>query len=310
MGSQRNIVLTVSPHNEQTSKVVKALAHEPRQAILELLCGNLLNVSEIAKRLDMPVSTANVHVQILEDAGLILAEHKPASRGSQKVCTASYNSILLQFPQQPQTEYAVAEVSMPIGNFSDCNIIPTCGLASAESVIGLLDDPTSFYEPNKHSAQLIWFHQGHLEYRFPNRVPAVSTLHELHLSLELCSEAPRHHEHWPSDITLWINEIEIGTWTCAADFGDQRGKLTPSWWDSYNTQYGLLKLWKVNHEGTFIDGIKLSNIRLEDLNIHQERFIPLRIGIKEDALHIGGVNIFGRSFGNYPEDITLSLLYL
>jgi predicted transcriptional regulator len=42
-------------------------------------------------------------------------------------------------------------------------------------------------------------------------------LEALEISLELCSEAPvttpETSKNWPSDITIWINEQEIGAWT-------------------------------------------------------------------------------------------------
>jgi predicted transcriptional regulator len=33
----------------------------------------------------------------------------------------------------------------------------------------------------------------------------------------------------------------------------------------------------------------------------------MRIGIDENASHPGGVNIFGRGFGNYDQDIVMRL---
>jgi predicted transcriptional regulator len=35
----------------------------------------------------------------------------------------------------------------------------------------------------------------------------------------------------------------------------------------------------------------------------------VRIGVKADARYVGGLNIFGRHFGNYPQDIVLRLRY-
>jgi hypothetical protein len=37
--------------------------------------------------------------------------------------------------------------------------------------------------------------------------------------------------------------------------------------------------------------------------------ITVRVGVKADALHVGGINLFGSSFGNYPQDLTLRLEY-
>jgi predicted transcriptional regulator len=305
----RGLVVRSDYNDERTYKVLKALASQPRLRILELLSSHVHNVSEIAEALEMPLSTANLHVGILEEAGLLIAEHKPASRGSQKLCARAFDTITLELPHGHLDNQAVLELSMPVGGYVDAQVTPTCGLASETGIIGLFDDPASFYEPERVHAQLLWFHHGYVEYRFPNRLPPKAELDSLHLSLELCSEAPLHHPNWPSDVTVWINGVEIGTWTSPGDFGGQRGTLTPSWWEDHNSQYGLLKVWQVNHEGSLVDGLRISDVRLKDLAVTSGKFIAVRIGVKEDALHVGGLNLFGRHFGNYPQDIVLRLRY-
>ena len=118
-----------------------------------------------------------------------------------------------------------------------------------------------------------------------------------------------HHENWPSDVTMWINGTEIGTWTSPADFGGKRGVLTPDWWESRNTQYGLLKIWQVNGDGSYVDGVRVSSVQLDELQITGHDFISVRIGVKPEAANLGGINIFGSHFGNYPQDIVLRLDY-
>jgi predicted transcriptional regulator len=245
----------------------------------------------------------------LEKAGLLLSELRPGARGVQKMCSRVYDSIILQLPHGNLTTEQVVELTMPVGAFVACDVTPTCGLASAEGVIGLYDDESSFYEPLRIEAQLVWFHHGYVEYRFPNRLPPGGVLDSLQLSMEICSEAPLHRADWPSDITLSVNDVELGTWTSPGDFGGQRGVLTPDWWETWNSQYGLLKVWQVNNEGSYIDGIRLSNVTLTDLWSSQQPFISVRIGVKANAKQVGGINIFGRKFGNYPQDISLRLRY-
>jgi predicted transcriptional regulator len=296
---------------ERVEAVLKALASTTRRRILALLADRLLNVTEIARALGLPVSTANLHVNALEDAGLLLAEHRPASRGLQKVCTRAYDSVVLELPgpERSQESGEVAEVSMPIGAFVDCAAVPSCGLAGELGIIGMLDDPAAFYDPDRVHAQLVWFHQGHLTYRFPNRLPPRAELLSLTVSCEVCSEAPLHHDDWPSDITLWVNGVEVGTWTSPADFGGQRGSLTPEWWESHNSQYGMLKVWRVTAEGSWIDGVPGTGATLAELDVAAARWIDVKIGVKEDATHVGGLNLFGRGFGNYPQDLVLRLRY-
>ena len=48
-------------------------------------------------------------------------------------------------------------------------------------------------------------------------------------------------------------------------------------------------------------------LSLKDLDIANHHSIRLRIGVKENARHPGGINIFGRGFGNYDQDIVLKL---
>jgi predicted transcriptional regulator len=53
--------------------------------------------------------------------------------------------------------------------------------------------------------------------------------------------------------------------------------------------------------------MKVSPVSLKDLDVDTHHSIRLRIGVKDDARHPGGINIFGRGFGNYDQDIVLRL---
>lgn len=303
----RHLELDAADSAGRTLAVAKALASEPRLRILALLRDNLLNVSEIAKALGIPVSTTNLHLGVLERAGLVLTDRKPAARGSQKVSIGAFDTITVRLPRAAEEEADYLEVSMPVGAYVDCSVAPTCGLAGEHGVIGLFDDPASFFEPGRLDAQLLWFHHGYVEYRFPHRREPDREVRSLKLTVELCSEAPLHHHDWPSDITLWINGVEVGTWTSPADFGGQRGVLTPGWWEARNSQHGLLKAWQVDRDGSRIDGLPLSDVTVEDLRLADEPFIAVRVGVRPDARNVGGLNLFGRRFGNYPQDIVLRL---
>jgi predicted transcriptional regulator len=157
-------------------------------------------------------------------------------------------------------------------------------------------------------AGLIWFTRGFLEYQFPNNAKlAQNTIEVLEFALELSSEVPGTSADWPSDITLSVNGTEIGTWTSPGDFGDKRGVYTPDWWKLKGSQYGKLKSWRVTDEGTYVDGVKISPVSLVDLDLSNHHSIRLRIAVKPDAKHPGGINIFGRGFGNYDQDIIMRL---
>lgn len=300
-------VLQIDTDSERGRRTLAVLASMPRLRVLEYLSDRVANVSEVARELGMSVSTATLHLSALEEAGLVTSEQRPATRGTQKVCARLFDRILVVFSHGVEaTKETVVEVSMPVGAYSECEVTATCGLASAAGLIGLVDDPLSFYEPERVSAQLLWFRHGFVEYRFPNRLPGYVNPTSLTLSAEVCSEAPLHRDDWPSDVSVWVNDTEIGTWTAPGDFGGQRGALTPDWWETRNSQYGHLKVWRVTSEGSFIDGLRLSDVSLDDLDLSGP-VVSLRIGVKPDARNVGGLNLFGEHFGNYPQDLVLTL---
>jgi predicted transcriptional regulator len=157
-------------------------------------------------------------------------------------------------------------------------------------------------------AALIWFGKGYIEYKFPNNAKLINAgVESIEFSMELSSEVPGTNLNWPSDITLGLNNVPVGTWTSPGDYGDKRGVYTPNWWKLEGSQYGKLKTWRINHKGTYIDGIRISDVTIDALDLEKHHSIRLRIGIDPAARHPGGVNIFGRGFGNYDQDIVMRL---
>ncbi len=55
------------------------------------------------------------------------------------------------------------------------------------------------------------------------------------------------------------------------------------------------------------DGVKVSRVTLKHLDLASHHSIRLKIGIDDHAKHPGGVNIFGRGFGNHDQDIVMRL---
>lgn len=286
----------------------KALSSEIRLKILGLLQEGPLCVNEIAEFLNIPASSAALHVRVLEEAELIRTELKPGIRGSMKLCIRQETSVVLDL-QKKSKEQREEVISMPVGNYVDYKITPTCGMVNEEEYIDGEDEPRCFYDPRRTTAKLVWFSSGYLEYRFPNAGMQKEPVKSLDFSAELCSETADYNLDCPSDITLWINGIEAGTWTCPSDFGGRRGKLNPDWWEDKNSQYGNLKNWHIDETGTYLDGLQVSGRGIEAYALAEGPYVSVRIGIKEDAEHVGGVNIFGNCFGDYPQNLVMRLKY-
>lgn len=300
--------LIVDP--EDGIEVLKAFASPSRVKVLKLLhTHGPQNVNEIAKALGLPQSSVSANIQQLEEAGLIRTEVQRARKGNQKICHSLFDEVLVMFKAHPEeADRNTIEVAMPLGLYTSCEVSAPCGLCSTQGVIGLLDVPDTFLDPGRMDAGLIWFTRGYVEYQFPNNSKLMKgDLASIEFAMELSSEVPGTAADWPSDITVSVNRIDVGTWTSPGDFGDKRGVYTPDWWKLKGSQYGMLKCWRITREGTFVDGMKISPISLTDLDLDKHRSIRLRIAVRDDARHPGGINIFGRGFGNYDQDIVMRL---
>lgn len=286
-----------------------ALSSPARIQILKLLYYHSYNVVEIAEQLHIPTSSAALYVRSLENAGLINTKIQPGSRGSMKICSRKNDQITINLVSDDPYVNKVSSISMPIGNFTDCEVTPSCGLASEKSQIGFNDRPESFYLPERTQAQIVWSSGGYVEYKFPYQLSESASVKRLMLTVEMCSEVLNYKEDWLSDITFWIDGIECGTWRSPGDFGSRRGRLNPDWWGSGSTQYGKLVTLEITSEGCLMNSNFVSQVKLDDFSFSPLQPITLRIGNKPDAEYVGGFNIFGEKFGDYEQNITLSLIY-
>lgn len=312
----RILVLEMSTSAEQVTvgaeglRQLRALASESRLRILEHLARGDLNIQELSEALGMPQPNVSKHIQILSDAGFVTFEHTPGVQGIQKRCHLAIRRFAVDLAGQVEEVDQAVSLTMPVGLYSEVEPKPTCGLAGAQGFIGYLDDPLAFYFPERAQAKVLWMAAGFVEYVFPNTLPQSVRIHRLDLSFEVSSETPGYNDDFPSDITVWINEVEIGTWRSPGDMGSQRGRLNPSWWRDDMNQYGFLKVFCVDERGTSIDGVLASNVTLAALEVRPWQPTRVRIGIKPNAENPGGFTLFGSGFGNYDEDITLRLHYV
>lgn len=291
-------------------RIAHALASPVRIRIMQELGIHTLSVGELAQALDIPMSTAALSVKILEEAGIITTETQPGVRGVVKLCSRRLDTLAITLTPEDEQRPSSLTLQMPIGGYSAAtDIQPTCGLANDNTTLGDMDRPTAFYMPDRFGAQLIWFRQGSLEYRFGQLEMNVIDLEWLEFSFEACSEAPMYRDPWKSDISVSINGRRLGIWTCPCDCGGRRGRLTPEWWSILSTQFGFLKTWRVTHEGSFLDNKRISDVTIEDLDIGQNDYISVVISVDADAENAGGINLFGEHFGDHPQALVLRLGY-
>lgn len=308
--SNKNPVYKISNSGkiDELVSIFRALSIKERILILKLIQNKPMTIKELAEQLDLPISSVTQHTNVLNEAHLIYIEYKPNQKGFVKLCSKTLNSMTIYFDDWVADDtHEELIYEMPIGNFSDINIVAPCGMTGIHSPIGDFDVISSFYHPNRHKAELLWFSAGNITYRFPTIEPN-KKFQSLTFSLEICSETLYSRNDWPSDITFWVNNIELLTWTSPGDFGGRRGKFTPDYWFINSTQYGLLKNIKIDERGVYLDDILInSKHNIYNINLDNESFIEFKIGIKPDATHVGGLNIFGKNFGDHKQSIVLKI---
>jgi predicted transcriptional regulator len=294
--------------SESSLPVYEALASRVRLRIIRLLAERPMNIKELAQATGLSSAIITMHVKKLEKANIIRSERVSAGGAVQKLCRLDTDSIEILFP--PRSVLVKAhEFSMPVGHYSDFSIDPTCGLATTEKIIGYFDDPRYFLDPERVNCGILWFASGYVEYRIPNFLLGGQTPQALEISLELSSEAPGVNDDWPSDIVFYFNGIRLGQWLSPGDFGNVRGRYTPGWWSLGVGQYGLLKLLRIDGTGTYIDGEKVSDVTLSQIDVTKKQ-CQFRIEAPKNAEHPGGVTLFGSGFGNYDQDIVFRLYYV
>lgn len=291
---------------DETYTFCKALGSEIRISIIRLLQEHHeMNLNELSELLGVTNGAMTAHIKLLAEADIIEITHASGKRGSQKKCSLKERKFLINLANEKSMDNVYC-ADIPIGTYCNYSVYPTCGLATTHNIIGEFDDPRYFGAPERVNAGILWFTHGSIEYRIPNYLKQSQKLTELQFSFEISSEAPATCEEWPSDINFYINNIPLGYWTSPGDFGAVKGRYTPSWWAEYWNQYGLLKVLSVNTKGVFVDGAKISDVTIDQLDIDYRSDIIFKFTVPGTETHPGcGMTLFGTGFGNYNQDIKL-----
>lgn len=292
-------------------EIFKALGSELRINIIKFLQENHeMNMNELATSLGITNGALTSHIKKLEESGIIQVMTERGSHGNQKVCKVAVDKIVVDVESEENEEdQNIYNTEVKVGHYSDYDVYPTCGLATSQAIVGEVDDPRYFSHPDRINAGILWFTKGYIEYMIPNLLPSATKIDQITVSLEISSEAPGINNDWPSDISILLNDVKIGTWTSPGDYGDVQGIFTPDWWFPNWNQYGLLKMIAINKKGTFVDGLKISNVTINEFNLDYKSTVRFKFEIEEDAKNVGGITIFGSEFGNYNQDIKVRIAY-
>lgn len=293
----------------ENQKIFQALSSSVRLNIINLLHkGSEMSINDLARALGLTNSALTAHVKILSDCGLIKIRFSPQKHGTQKLCSLAEDKILIELIDR-NCDKSFYDVELNVGQYTNYEVNPPCGLSTVNNIIGGLDGPQFYTYPDRFNAEIIWFTDGSVTYTFPNPLKQTQTLLELQITMEIAGEAPGAVVDFPTNIDYYLNGLHVGRYLCPGEFFDRQGRLSPDWWPRNFGQYGMLRIITINDEGTFFNGIPASEVTLKDLDIQYNGDYQLTISCKDRAESIGGITLFGKRFGDHTQGIRMRSIY-
>lgn len=276
----------------QAALVCDALGSPVRRDIMELIIAQPnITPTELAKKMHLSGGAITGSLKILLSCGLIRIIPVAGKRGTSKQCVAAVDKLLIDLATiEAFTDRY--EFDIRLGRYSECYINPYCAIATKEGFIGERDDPRYFTYPKRDDASLIYFRSGKLTWQLPNPLKGGEKATELSVSFELSSKHAGYDRKGDSEVTFYLCGKKAGEHLIGGEYNDRRGNFTPEWYEPRYGQYGSYKTLTCNDSGTFIDGIKIGAITINELNLSMPSF-----GLETHS----GLAMFGEGFGDYGD---------
>ena len=292
-------------------EIFKALGSDVRMKIVEILATEgEKSLNEIAVSLGLTNGAITAHIRKLEQCGIIRITQEHTTRGLKKCCSLREDQLLINvYPASKEHISKVYETEVPIGHYSDYSVHPGCGLAGETGLIGAADDPRCFAWPDRVGAEMLWLHNGFVEYRIPNLLPEGQQIVQLTLSFEISSADQGTPEDTQSNIFFSLNGQSMGHWLTVKQADQVRGIYTPAWWNRFTRQHGYLKMLVVNYAGVFLDGVKVAEAGDQWRFLDENGEMKIRFECHEDTEEKGGIALYGSKFGNYQQNIHARIHY-
>jgi len=294
---------------EKARVLFEALSSATRIKILELLMRTKgMNMDTLAKTLEVTNGALTAHIKKLSECGLVKVRLQTVGHGTQKFCSLGESKVVIDLLDRTLIgKYEQLELN--IGQYSSCKINSTCGMCDLNQPLFEFDVPDYFKYPEHFNAELLWYCDGFVVYTFPNPVRDGQKLTEVQLSLELSGEGPFIARDFPTDIDFYNHDRLLGRYTTPGEFAEHKGKFTPEWW--YYGQYGEQINISITETGTCINGLETSAYTISDVlqDAEEEGFIKFKISCEDHSATKGGITLFGKRFGDYPQGIVMKVFY-
>ncbi|MCQ2741910.1 MAG: helix-turn-helix domain-containing protein [Bacilli bacterium] len=298
--NSRNLILS-DDNKRRLQNIGLALSNEKRIDMLSAIHDGINSVTTLAKKLNIPNSNVIFHAKILEEAGLIYSEHLSSSLKFHPTLN-EINLVFFRNDLQNTVIVNKLDYEIPVGAYTKIEYLLDSFHAFSERE-ELNINVKNLYDFDKSKAQLISTRRGLISYPLRNEE---AELESIVISFEACSETSAYDNEYKSDISVFINDLELLTYRCPGDFGGRHGLLNPDWYISFYTQFGELNTIHVNERGVYRNGVLVNaKVTIKDLDLKRPNPV-LKIGNKRDCTYPGGINLFGPKFGDYPQGIKIT----
>lgn len=285
--------------------IAKALSHPLRVKILNQILREPRSIVDLAKLNKINNSTVIFHLKLLEEAELITSKARPNIKGKTLIFYINFSHIHLtmQTPISLNKENVV-EQSMRVGYYISATPAEYIRIATDDKFVVMeIDDA---YNPDRFDANLLCMDNGEVTYAFSNAVSKRAKVDRLEFSLEISSESPYYCNDWKSEIIFNVCGIDVATFLSLGDYGGIRGLLNPEWWDDKYSQYGVLVTVAIDKSGIYLNNEKVrDDINIATLELENHDRILFSFRTKMDSQYAGGFNVYGKTFGNEPQDIVM-----
>ncbi|MCM1367784.1 MAG: helix-turn-helix domain-containing protein [Roseburia sp.] len=270
-------------------KLCECLASPVRVEILkQVLEKRADSLDALAKKLHLSNGAITQHVKKLCELGLVRQVNVSGKHGIAKKCVVAVDRIIIDISTDVESENECI-FDLPIGQFSAAAVNPYCALATTDGWIGERDDPRYFTYPERTRAALIYFNSGKISWTLPSPPKKQGKPKSISVSLELSSKPYGHGYKRDSAVTFFLNDVKLGTHVLDGEFTDRKGLFTPRDFDDV-CQYGKYKTISIDGRGAFLDGVKLGDVTISDIDTENLVF---------SLATENGIAVFGKGYGDY-----------
>lgn len=292
----------------EIKNLADALGNVQRLKIIQSIIDGPKSITELSNELNIPTSNIMFHVRILEDVKLV----KFTITNRTTFISMLTNNVvfklndLFELTETPKTTEYNYEILL--GNYLDIISNGTKFIIAMSENEKLNINFQNRFSSDRFKIQLLTVTHSILVYPL-QPIKQDENLKQIHISLEMCSEAPFYRNDFASDVEFYIDDICICSHRLEGDFGGRKGILNPSWYPISNTQYGELIYIVISELGVTING-KLVNtkININNIDLNEDKIHTFKFGNSDKKGIKGGMNIFGKAFGDHPQNIKIKYI--